>query len=577
MNQTVYDIGRGRSLTVLAGLAGVSELAYLAVVSSSQSLHEAGTGGPSLLTLLGLFAGAFCVYLFAIRIAARAPQNGRLVWLIAVSGFIFRLTLLVSDPIEEIDLYRYLWDGSVITQRVSPFRYSPHQVLGACTDSDLPDDLSRLVKLRDSTPEMTTILKKVHFGELPTIYPPMSQAVFGLCAWLTPQTASLFVRMTLMKAWFVGFDLATLFLVIRLLRFTGRPIGLALVYAWCPLVIKEIGKSGHLDALAFCLATLAVDLAVSALYRPTGSRQRLGTAAAASAVLALASGAKLYPFIFLPLFILSFQRKLGWKCALISSLAFATVAFPLAWPMLPRHSSEVETTEFDPAQVVRQTDDDPPVPPQAVSTAPRDPSESLRAFLREWEMNDFLFLIVVENLRPTAKLGPGQTAWFSVIPKEWRVRVVGATEVLAQIEARRIPFFLTRALLSMAFILLALCLAFKASRAEEPIAWLSVAFLTVAWFWLLLPTQNPWYWTWALPLIPFARSRAWLLMSGLAFVYYLRFWLTHNFSGIQLLGTSYKGPLFFDYVVTWLEFAPWFAILAATSIWPRARADRSID
>ena len=89
-----------------------------------------------------------------------------------------------------------------------------------------------------------------------------------------------------------------------------------------------------------------------------------------------------------------------------------------------------------------------------------------------------------------------------------------------------------------------------------------VATLTVAWFWLLQPTANPWYWTWALPLLPFARNRAWFALSGLAFLYYLRFWLTYHFPDTPVLGTRYTGPTFFDYVVTWLEFAPWFAWLA---------------
>lgn len=567
MTHSAADFGGRRSLAVLAGLAFVSELAYLAVVSSSQSLHETGTGGQSLLTLLALFAGTFGIYLFAIRIAGRAPQDGRLFWTIVASGLIFRLTLLLSDPIEEIDLYRYLWDGSVVTQGVSPFRYSPHQVLAASADADLPDDLARLVKLRDSAPEMATILKKIHFGELPTIYPPVSQAVFGLCAWLTPTTASLFVRLTLMRAWFDVFDLGTLFLVIRLLRFTGRPIGLSLVYAWCPLVIKEIGNSGHLDSLAFFLATLAIYLAISALFRPAGSRPRITTAAVASIILALACGAKLYPIIFLPLFVFSFQKRLGWKCTIASAVAFAAVLVSVAWPMLPRQSPIIQTTEFDPAQVIPQSDDAPPVPPQEVSTVPRDPSESLQAFLGEWEMNDFLFLIVIENLRPTADLPPQEAAWFSIVPEQWRLNVIQKTRSWSGIDSGRVPFFMTRAITSAVFITLACWLAWRARAIEEPTRWLSAAFLTVAWFWLLLPTQNPWYWTWSLPLLPFARNRTWLLMSGLAFVYYFRFWLMHHFPGTSVLGTNYAGPIFFDYIVTWLEFGPWYVLLIAGSLW----------
>lgn len=86
---------------------------------------------------------------------------------------------------------------------------------------------------------------------------------------------------------------------------------------------------------------------------------------------------------------------------------------------------------------------------------------------------------------------------------------------------------------------------------------LEAAFLTLAWFWLLLPTQNPWYLVWCLPFLPFARSRAWLLLSGLAFTYYLRFWLTAQFPN-PLGGLPYPGPQFFDFVVTWLEYFPWF-------------------
>jgi len=570
MNQSPPTAGGRRSLAMLAGLALFSELGYLAVAFSSQSLHEAVTGRHSLLALLALFASIFAIYLLAIRVAARAPRGGRLLGVIVAAGIVFRLTLLFSDPIEEIDLYRYLWDGAVSTEGVSPFRYSPHQVLAASLADDLPEDLARLVRLRDRVPEMTAILKKVHFGELPTIYPPVSQAVFALCAWTTPRDASLWVRMTLMKAWFVGFDVGTLFLVIGLLRLTARPIGLSLIYGWCPLVIKEIANSGHLDALAYFLTALAASVAVSGMFRSAQGATRIRTALAASVLLALACGAKLYPVIFLPLFVFSFQRKLGWKCAAISCLAFAVVAAPLAWPMLPSSTRQGEAAAtFDPAQVAPLPEDAPPVPPQQVSMAPRDPSESLRAFLGEWEMNDFLFLIVIENLRPTTNAPRHETAWFSFLPETWRLRLVQRGQSLLGLDAERAPFLATRAITSGCFIFLSIYFAWRASRSDDPAAWLSHTFLTVAWFWLLLPTLNPWYWTWTLSFLPFVRNRAWFLVSGLVFVYYFRFWLMHCFAGMPVLWTRYNGPMFFDFVVTWLEFAPWFALLVAGTFWRR--------
>jgi hypothetical protein len=41
----------------------------------------------------------------------------------------------------------------------------------------------------------------------------------------------------------------------------------------------------------------------------------------------------------------------------------------------------------------------------------------------------------------------------------------------------------------------------------------------------------------------------------------LGFWLVCHFAETPVLGTRYQGPWFFDYVVSWLEFGPWFAWL----------------
>jgi len=73
----------------------------------------------------------------------------------------------------------------------------------------------------------------------------------------------------------------------------------------------------------------------------------------------------------------------------------------------------------------------------------------------------------------------------------------------------------------------------------------------------LQPTQNPWYWTWALPFLPFARSRAWLAVSGLVLLYDTRFWFGYHMASTPVLGTPYTGIKFFDCVVTWIEFFPW--------------------
>ncbi len=551
-------------------------LCYLAVAFSTRSLHESGSGNHALLGLLALFGVAFGLHLVALRVAIGLPDNRRLLAIVWTGAIVFRLTLLLSDSIEEIDLYRYVWDGAVSTQGVSPFRYSPQQVLASSTDDALPDDLARLVRLRDRSPELAAILRRVHFGELPTIYPPVSQLVFGACSWLTPDESSVTTRLMLMKAWFVVFDLATLTLVLRLLSQTGRHRGWAIAYGWCPLVIKEIANSGHLDALATCLMTLTISLLLSALATNSNRpARRCWLSVGAALALALGVGAKLYPVVLAPLLLWMLARRVSVKAGVIAAVVFVTASMTVLWPMVPTRETsdagDVSGLELNDANVTQITHDQPPLPPTEVSTAPRDPSESLRAFLGRWEMNDFLFLLVIENLRPSSGLPPEQIAWFTVTPESWRAALVATGAKQTGLSAERVPFVLTRFLLSLTFVGVAVGLALGAAvgrfdaEGQRHERLLAATFLTLAWFWLLLPTQNPWYLTWCLPFLPFARSRAWFALSGLAFMYYLRFWITAQFPS-SLLGTPYPGPQFFDYVITWLEFAPWLVWLAMTSM-----------
>lgn len=543
-------------------LCGVfSWCCYLAIAVGAQSLHGSGSQGHSLLGLLALFVTAFGLHLLALRWALRMLDDRRLLMILWIGAIAFRLPLLICNPIEEIDLYRYVWDGAVSNCGVSPFRYAPQQVLAASPTDTLPDDLARLVRLRESSPELTEILERVHFGELPTIYPPVSQVVFACGSWLTPAGSSVALRLTSMKTWFTLFDLLTLAVVLQLLLLLNRHRGWAFTYGWCPLVIKEIANSGHLDALAVFLTMLAVTCTVMALKTNADLRRSLRLSIGVALLLALGVGSKLYPLVLAPLLIWTLARRIDWKIGMVAATTFGLATVVVLWPMRPRVSQEVAT--FDEAAVIARSDDFPPLPPAEVPTTARDPSESLRAFLSRWEMNDFLFLLVVENLRPTNGLRAHEIAWFTMTPEAWRLSLTSFVSTRTGIPTAAVPFIVTRILLSVVFLVVACGLAqwitskHVETRPDESTArLLEAAFLTLAWFWLLLPTQNPWYLVWCLPLLPFARNPTWLALSGLAFCYYVRFWLTSQFP-LPILGTRYPGPQFFDYVVTWVEFAPW--------------------
>lgn len=485
---------------------------------------------PILLTLL-LFGILFFFYLFGIRVVRRIGDDRRCLQLVIVGSILFRLTMLFSVPILEIDIYRYIWDGVVTSTGVSPFHYAPEVVKNA--DSTVEDEtLRRLVGLRDRRPSLAEVLDRIHFAELPTVYPMVSQAVFAVSDLTTPEQASVQTRLVVMKAWLIAFDFGTLWLVIKLLRIAGRSATLAIVYGWCPLLIKEVANSGHLDAIAGFFTTLTIYvLAKHIVAAKAGAAVSTRVCLATVFSFALAVGAKLYPIVLAPILAVIAFHKIGLRRSLIwggiACLLIAVLLSPMAYQ----------------------------------GSGGSDPSEGMRTFLKRWEMNDFLFLITVENLRPDAGRGEYEKTWFAVVPDSWR-------QSLAEIAP---PFLIARGMTMLVFLGIAGWIAGKLrndrGQVEDQVATLGEGvFLTLAWFWLLAPTQNPWYWTWAVPFLAFARNRAWFWVSGIVFAYYLRFWLTDHYSTSAVLGSRYAGPAFFDFIVTWIEFFPWFVILLITTI-----------
>jgi len=505
--------------------------------------------------MLGLLAAAFVVYLLAAWLAARrTPTRGQL-GLIAAAGLLYRLILLPTHPIQEVDIYRYLWDGIVVCQGVNPFRFPPQLARDTRLDDASDPQLVRLLQVRDADPQIQTLLTRIHYAELPSVYPPVSQAVFAAAAWTTPARASIERRILVLKAWLLGFDLATCGLVLLLLRCTGRPPGLFILYAWCPLVLKEFANSGHLDAIAVFLTTLAMWLVVrgpsragqggqAAAHRPPCRSARRGRDAILGGfVLALAVGAKLYPVCLFPLFAALVLRHVGWRWAMATSGAFLATAVLVLWPLLPTSG---------PAQAS----------PAAGIAASGDPSRGLRTFLARWEMNDFLFMIAMENVKPGDLTPAGREAWFSILPQAPREALIGPLARSFDGDRWQAAFVVVRLLSLLATVAIAVWCIWRAYVAGDASMWLESAFLTLAWFWFLSPTLNPWYWTWVLPLLAWARSRAWWWLSGLVLIYYLRFWFIYQFPTAPVAGTPYVGDAFFDFIVTWFEFGPWLAWLA---------------
>jgi hypothetical protein len=183
---------------------------------------------------LVLYAAAFAAYLgiarAVLRTAAPAVIHPVVVFVICALA---HAAVIPARPDLSTDIYRYAWEGRIMLDGHNPFSAPPGD--------------PALVPLRDAD------YPYISEQRMPTIYPPLAQGAFLLAAAVHPGPAAL-------KVLFSLFNLATLWLLMRLLRRRGIPASRLVLFAWNPLVIVETGHSGHVDAMAAFFLVLAIEL-----------------------------------------------------------------------------------------------------------------------------------------------------------------------------------------------------------------------------------------------------------------------------------------------------------------------------
>lgn len=239
---------------------------------------EADLGdGRSLWLAAGLSVAGACFAgtlpsLIARRARDHADAVRGLLWLIIAAGLAARALQFGGNPILEDDYRRYLWDGAVAAHGLNPYAISPADALQSGHK-----EYRRLVETGRST------LDAINHPELKTVYPPVAQAAFATAHAIAPFSLASWRLICLAG------EIATLVLILQLLTAAGRsPLWVA-VYWWNPLVIKELANSAHMDAVVAPLALAALLLSVR--RRPI----------AATTMLGLAAGAKLWPLLLAPL------------------------------------------------------------------------------------------------------------------------------------------------------------------------------------------------------------------------------------------------------------------------------------
>ncbi|GAB3177047.1 glycosyltransferase 87 family protein [Telluribacter humicola] len=247
--------------------------------------------------LLLLWCGLFLLYAFLL--SKRVEKD---FLLLVGAALLFRLVWMFAMAVLSDDVYRFIWDGRLLSHGYNPFLYLPSQIIdtGWAQEVGLGQEL----------------FQKLNSPDYYTVYPPLLQGWFAVATCLGESTywATVWLKVPLLLA-----EAGSLWLLYQLVKEKDEKKArwAILLYGLNPLVIAELTGNIHYEGL-----TIFFLLACFYFW----NKQRLYLSAV---MLALAVGAKLLPLIFLPLLIsrLKFREQLMYvaivgTCVLLPFLPF---------------------------------------------------------------------------------------------------------------------------------------------------------------------------------------------------------------------------------------------------------------
>lgn len=465
---------RPRILLILLGI--LSLVLYLALWHISYQFNWGeGYRDRPILIYLAIYFSLFASYAGAVWIIwKRTADDPRLLWTLIALGLLFRAALLPAQQIQEDDVYRYLWDGKVFAHNVNPYKFAPEEVTRLKDmliqnpeefeqryDTQSAAELSLLYDLKWQTPESLVYQERINHPSVATIYPPLAQMVFRLAHQIKPDS------IVTLRLLFLAFDLVALMFIVLTLHALGMNRLWAMVYFWCPLMIKETFNSTHLDIIGIAMLCGTLFCVVQRRFF------------SANAFLALSVVGKLYPAILLPLILKQQYRAADsiienrWvRCGLSVLLFGGLVAF-FYMPFL-----EIGSQNFS----------------------------GLKAYATRWQQNDSIFALLVECF-----------GWFvesnGPVPFSYDL-----PSLLAKITV----------VLILGAVLLYFLFWRKESITPDARAALEPLFIIMALVFLLSPVQNPWYLCWVVPFLCIFPWRAGILLTGLVGLYYLDFYFDYQ-------------------------------------------------
>ncbi len=199
--------------------------------------------------------------------------------------------LVFTPPTLSDDMYRYVWDGWVQAQGISPYRYPP--------------DAPELETLRDGE-----VWRHINRKHAVTVYPPGAELAYALLWRIRPDSVRWFQIAAALGGLLAGG------LLVGLLRAAGRSAARVLIFLWSPLLVFETAHAAHVDGLV-------LPLLVAAWWARVRERDGL-----VGVALGLATAVKFYPAILLPALWRPRHSRGRWQLPLAFFLTIAACYVP---------------------------------------------------------------------------------------------------------------------------------------------------------------------------------------------------------------------------------------------------------
>lgn len=245
------------------------------------------------LTLLACWSVSFALY-FLVIADNRLKVNFNL---LLFSAILFRLIFIVAVPSLSDDYFRFIWDGHLLNEGLSPYSF-------------LPSQLNRDTQLEQ------LLYDGLNSPNYYSVYPPVMQLIFWLSTYITPN--NIIGPIVIMRTVLILADIGSIFITLQLLKKGDIPKQRIFLYALNPLIIIELVGNLHFEGLMIFFLLASIYLLLYKRIILSGI------------LYAIAICTKLIPLLLVPLLF----RRLNIKELIVFGISGITTTILLFYPFL---------------------------------------------------------------------------------------------------------------------------------------------------------------------------------------------------------------------------------------------------